>query len=432
MSLLLESIAFNHDPGSANADAINLRRNATTFVPVPEWQRGVSAAPEDSVAAYAIDEIQGNTPTIRVRLTRTDPHINEVEVRAVSTEAPTYISGWPVWPFPAWGISYYLYNYYVQLYFWQLAYLWALSTPQAGVLGTVKAKQVLFGANEESTPELFELQDHQLSRQHVGSHKIAWQWQYRPKGNLYWTNFAITRHKIYTLLAIPSDPWQQIPYHPANTQLPWTEVIEYACDWSFGATTPDEAAERITRAVYDLGSSHVRYACDVGGGPQYTDLIYPYFFLSDFLERLANGFGRGWLVNCSDCTAVVSTFANALGCDLWQSRMGTNLLVFAVNPIRTIGSAEWQLPCGWSPGFTMHEVVWKGDCTAEEPIFDPTLEVDGGSDPTVAPHVPLLPVNMVFGHPGDNLYRDRLAAPHSNARQICEARPETRTRRFVI
>ena len=78
MAILLESITFNHDPDTARADAINLRRNATTFLSVPEWQRGQDVRPEDSVAAYAIEETRGNTLTILVSLTRTAPQLRQV------------------------------------------------------------------------------------------------------------------------------------------------------------------------------------------------------------------------------------------------------------------------------------------------------------------------------------------------------------------
>jgi len=40
MGVQLEAIKFNHDSASATHDALNVRRNATQFVTVPEWQRG--------------------------------------------------------------------------------------------------------------------------------------------------------------------------------------------------------------------------------------------------------------------------------------------------------------------------------------------------------------------------------------------------------
>ena len=45
MSVRLEAIKFNHDPGAATADALTIRRNATQTVAVPEWRWGESVNP---------------------------------------------------------------------------------------------------------------------------------------------------------------------------------------------------------------------------------------------------------------------------------------------------------------------------------------------------------------------------------------------------
>ena len=48
MAFSIEAIKFNHDSSSATHDALNIRANSTTFVTVPEWQKGVSVNPSDS------------------------------------------------------------------------------------------------------------------------------------------------------------------------------------------------------------------------------------------------------------------------------------------------------------------------------------------------------------------------------------------------
>lgn len=433
MSIQLESITFNHDPTSVHSDGVNLRFNATTFLPVPEWQRNLSLQPSDSMAAYSIEETKGNQITVLVRLSRTDPGLRGAEVRAVPAINSVPDSGWPallggLYPYTYWNYWY----YYMQLYLWQLALLNSSPAPPTeGILGKVQAKQVNFNPNDASVQELFVLENPQLWHRGAGIHQVAWQWQYRTESSPLWRDFALTRHKIFTLLTLPTDPWQQAPYHPSNTQLPWTEVLDFACHWASGTRTLDQAAARITRAVYDLGGTRLRYSCESGGATKYTNFFFPYFYCTEFLEYLKGGPGLGGDVNCIDCATFVSTFANILGCDLWQSRMGNNLNVFELNPIRAIGSARWEPACGW-PGFGMHEVAWKAGCTADDEVFDACLEVDGGADPTRPPHIPLLPTNMRFGRPNQGLYLDRLAAPRNNARQICTPHPETRQRRFVI
>ena len=78
---------------------------------------------------------------------------------------------------------------------------------------------------------------------------------------------------------------------------------------------------------------------------------------------------------------------------------------------------------------TYHEVAWKGGCTTSDNVFDGCLQVDGDNDPTSAPYLALLPINLQFGNPGDLTYRDRLATPLG--RPTCNPQPGTRTRRVV-
>ena len=77
----IEAITFNHNAGAATHDAINIRRNATATVVIPEWRRFISVNPEDSPAAYAIAPTRGNDISILVSLSSTDPGMAFIEVR---------------------------------------------------------------------------------------------------------------------------------------------------------------------------------------------------------------------------------------------------------------------------------------------------------------------------------------------------------------
>jgi hypothetical protein len=150
------------------------------------------------------------------------------------------------------------------------------------------------------------------------------------------------------------------------------------------------------------------------------------------LELLKGGKGLGNRVNCTDCATIVSTFSNILGCNLWQSRMFSDMSYqFGLNPILAIGYKVWQTACN-GPGFGYHEVAWKGNCTENDELFDACLQVDGDNDPTANDplHSALLPTNMLFGNPGDMQYLDRLVPPDS--RQDCRPQPTTRHRREII
>jgi hypothetical protein len=406
VSVFLAAVSLNHDGSAATSDALNIRRNATAVVSVPEWVQGVSASPEDSPAAYAIAETKGNTLTIQARFTTNEPKLKgkQAEIRALDPTASP----------PGGGCS-----GCAGILRWLG---WLIRLLVGNVLGDVKARWVSFNEAGLSAFELFELQHVRLWDVGVGVRTTTWRWQYRLKKNDPWTDFATSEHRIYVLLEVPKAPWQQTPNLPNNTQLPWTDVLDRACIWAFAATSRDAAAEKVTQSVYGLGPSIVEYDCPGGGSSWYSSGS---FKCSAFLDLLQGGFGLGKYINCSDCATIVSTFANAVGCDLWQSRMAS---FFALNPLLAIGSNVWQTACGWG-SFSYHEVAWKDGCTANDPVWDACLQVDGDADPTSAPHTALLPVNLRFGTPGSMDYLDRLVPPASRA--ACQPQPATRKRRMV-
>lgn len=405
MSIQLEAIKFNHDPNGASVDALNIRRNASTFVTIPEWQRNVSVNPEDSPAAYSIKETAGQTITIQAQFRRLNPQIQSVDIRALDNQVIPNQLG-------CLGLIAYL-----------LGVLWKALF--GNVLGEVQARTVTFNA-DLSAFETFQLKNTKLASNAVSKRTTEWQWQYKLPNSNTWTNFQLSRHRVYVLLETPKPPWQQAPYNSGNVQLPWTEVLDYACEWSGLAQTRDDAAARITQRVYELAPSLIEYDCPGGGGTRYAS---PNFDCTAFLERVKGGPGRGKYVNCSDCAAFVSTFANAVGCDLWQSRMyNQQWSTFFLNEILGIGSNVWQTACGW-PGFSYHEVAWKGACDVNDEVFDACLQVDGDIDPLTAPHTALLPTNLVFGTPGSGQYRDRLCTVAG--RPLCPAQPGSRQRRSV-
>lgn len=400
MAVTLDSIKLNHDPSTATTNAINIRKNATELIQVPEWRAGISVTPEDSRAAYAIEETNGQTLTIQARFRWSGPAAKQaIEVRALD---PTVN---PPGPSGCLGIILQLIREIIRALF-------------GNVLGEVKSKTVAFGPGGISAYETFELTKTRLDKAAVSIRTTTWRWQYRVAGGS-WTDFETSTHRIYVLLEVPNAPWQQSPYSSSNTQLPWTDVLDRACAWAAFAVDRDSAAAGITSGVYKLGTSVVTYDCPGGGASHYA---YPNFDCTAFLDRIAGGFGNGQHVNCTDCATFVATFANAVGCDLWQSRMGWG---FDLNPLLAIGSNAWQTACGWG-GFSYHEVAWKGACGATEAIFDACLQVDGDADPTTAPHTPLLPTNMTFGTSGSGGYRDKLSPGGT-----CDPQPGSRVHRSV-
>ena len=388
----VDAIKFNHDPAGCSHDALTIRRNYTTPVTVPEWKKG-KVAPEESPAAYAIKEITGQTVTIMVRFA--------IKIKEFPAKKPDHLE----------------------------LKIRAIPPPRMRcVLGQVKEQTVTFDLSRLplKRPYIeFELENTRLGIAGVGIHTVKWNWQYKVVSPLEhfpppkWITFDTTTHRIYTVLEVPKAPWLQAPPPASVTQLPWTDALDYACTWARGATTLDDAACKVTKAIYDLGPLTVTYDCPGWGGSHYS---WPEFACTKFIERLKGGVGWGVYVNCSDCATFVSSFANILGCDLWQSRMGWS---FDLKPLLAIGSTVCETACGW-PGFSYHEVAWTGACLADDRVYDACLLLDCAVDPAN----PVLPCNMRFGNCGNGDYRDRLATAATCGN--CAPLPDSRSRRVVV
>ncbi len=404
----LESIAFAHAPADPSISALPIRRDDATPVVVPEWRRDATIGPEDAPAAYAAARLVA--PVLVVQVGRTAA-AGDGELRAVDPlrlELETL------------GVD--------------AASAAALLARSGNVLGDVAVAPVAFppapAAADVATLRMGLEPPGPLAERGVGVQDIAWRWQWRADPGDDWVDVGTTAHRVYLLLDRPTGPWVAGTGDPANTQLPWTAVLDHACRWAEGSTTSEAAATRVTQAVFDLGPDLFEYGCPILAATQYSS---PVFDCTAFLDRLRGGLGNGRFLNCTDCATIVSTFANALGCDLWQSTMWTLgptgvLDPFTVNEIVAIGSADWRTPCGWI-GFNYHEVAWTGACGADDAVYDACLLIDGDPDPTADPHVPLLPADLRFGLPGEGGYRDLLADPAGRVK--CAPQPSTRQRRFV-
>jgi hypothetical protein len=404
MSVILDAIKFNHNTGSHTTDALTIRKNRYEDISVPEWQNGISIKPEDSPAAYAILQTTGNTITIYARFHTTGATLSTAEIRAID---PALLRGY-------WG-----WLMRVIYFFRRFVY--------GNILGEVKAKGVTFNITGHTGFTSFELTRPQIARAGVGIYNIEWQWQYRSGGSRRWHNMQLSKHRIYVILETPKESWNQIP---GSDHLPWIDVLDYSCAWARGAKTKDHAATGITENVFALGNSVIEYDC-----PNFGDTHYCYatnFDCTKFIERMKGGTGNGQYVNCTDIATVVTTFSNILGCELWNSKMqgpwGTG---FQLNPILAIGGSVWQTACGWG-AFSYHEVAWKNNCDVNDELFDACLQVDGDSDPTAAPHVPLLPTNIKFGDcNGALLYRQRLSPAITTGCTDCVPDPVHKKRRTL-
>lgn len=376
MNVILEAIKFNHDTDSATGEAFNIRRNETEVVTAPEWRRGISVTAAQSPAAYAIAATRGNVLTIKAQFTGTAN--GTVRVRAIEARSDHHqVRGCnPIGARLA-------------------AFLSVRSARSGNVLGEVKEREIEFDTAGQTGFETFELHHVRIWNTGIKVSNTEWRWQFRARRGDDWTDFALTRHRIYTVLDIPGCPWEQTPHDDGNTQLPWADALEYTCDWADGARSPDDAASLVTQNIYDLGSSGVTYS----GSSLYS---CPNFNCTQFLDLLGGGTGAGWQMNCSDCATAVSSLANLVGCNLRQLQLGP--CSFHTKPIKLLGFPQ-EMP----DEFFGHEVAWKGSVNEDGQLFDACLQVDGDDQPEAPPFVALLPSNIPFGRTGEKHYRFRLS-----------------------
>ena len=374
MTISIEAINFNHDPLSADTDALTIRRNQTDEAPVPEWRSGMTF-PEASPAAYTVDQIRNNGLTIKAQFRRESSDPTTVEVRAVARGA--------------------------------------------NVLGNVVSRTISF-VNGVSAPETFQLNTASLNPG-VGVWDIAWDW-YAGEDFL-----QTTRHRIYTLVSAPQPPWGQPGSTFVDFQLPWTEVLDHACRQAAEAQTVDEAADKLTRWLFSLGESKLQYN-EGSGDSCFTIPGMQTFKCTQFLQLLAADPGTRSRVNCTDCATILSSFANILGCNLVQSRIGFE---FETNLIQKIG-----LTFPNRQYFNFHEIACKfpsngnGNGNADALVYDFCLQFDGDTDRADLNFLPTLGTNIPLGVPGSEGYHFRLIAPSPGGNPP-EEKPRTRVQRKI-
>jgi hypothetical protein len=377
MDVVLEAIQFNHESNAATVDAFNIRRNETAAITLPEWQ-GNNGSPLSSPAAYAKASIGNNKVIVKARFHSTDTTLGKIWVQALDGHPP-----------PA---------------------------NAANVLGTVPPTEVLLNNGQ---PDFVPLTlDHvTINTAGVSVSEVIWRWQFSLNGTA-WTDLVTTTHRIYTVLSLPTAPWQPLSPQITNIQVPWTEVLDLACDWAKGQQDVAGAAGKITDNINALGPGKVIW----DPKSSYIKEGTRNFLCSQFLDLIRRGPQSGQTVNCADCATAVSIFSNILGASLSQAGMGTD---FSYNHLIKIGG---QAP--FASSFQLHEVAWTGDCTNDDFVFDACLQLDGEGPPETDPFVALLPKNMLFGTPEDEQYQFRLSGRKTFG-GLCQADPGSKRQRII-
>lgn len=432
----LDWIRFNHDFESASHDAINIRVDAALegFSADPEWRRGISREPDDSVAAYAGVPIDSNGVTIRVGLTRAPNDPQRIVIRARDLDE---------WEKPEGCAGLFRYFFFGAI---------ESAVGNINILGAVSEALVDFGSGDATEALVEPTRTPAGVKVGVRSGITRWQWEWRAddwewRDDSAWQPLEQTRHRIYSLLDVPREPWAQLPYARTNIRLPWARALAHAVGWAHMSGDAAMAARRVTEQVNGL--DRFQYNCGpmprqsvyCDGSRSTPNDDYSIFYISEFLDRLERrSEGLGPWLNCSDCASIVVTMANLVGCDLIEGQLKDprvrendqrRTFAFPINDLMLIGHSDWTNACGVT-NFNYHEVAWSGLPGPNGLVYDACAAVDGDSDPRNPPHTRLLATGERFGDPGEMRYRDRLSPPDVSEGGVPDPRPEGAGWRRII
>lgn len=189
-------------------------------------------------------------------------------------------------------------------------------------------------------------------------------------------------HEYYTVLAAPQAPMS----------VPWTEVVEYECDWASGLSNAGGAAGAIVQGLFNWGLKY-----DITDGvphfPEGAGSGNSNFYLTAFLQAK----GTSSLCNCYDMGKAMKTFCNAIGCGTsyrYSSPFGyLNCImpigrVWTNNPFYPNLSSPYNIPIVEEDLSYPNRTKFGNHAfgSISDNIYDACLKVDTDSNPDAPPH----------------------------------------------
>ena len=224
-----------------------------------------------------------------------------------------------------------------------------------------------------------------IRRMSTGFYKstLNFKWYRKTQNGSEWTLSNNITVPLYNFPLKPTSPWSKIKGEKNN---PWTAVLDLLWDKSINnpknyeiryQTMPNQISKAITYIVNSkLG---LVYDTDGGGRTQFGSGTYD---LTDFLKCLngtstTNLYRNKRVINCTDCARAVTTFANLLGCNLFNVVFGYTV-GFRCNKVMTLGADIWDYPFsdgteGW---FGYHEISMVETYAYTSNIYDACLKVN--------------------------------------------------------
>lgn len=388
------SIAFHHGT-LGYIDSINVRKNATEQWPWPEWCDGRAVT---SPAVYRLSSftVPGSHPALAVKLIGSRDLNGTYSVRGTMLAAGSALLG-----------------------------------------STATVRAAFVGGNLVGEVVMFELPNHIMHQGGIRKEQIEWRWEYQNPEGGEWITMRTTRHTIYTILSSVHAPWRSSDAQGLLYSRPWTDVLDMLIPYVQGLSAPGAVMSGIVDMIYNrfhlIYSGGAAWAISVDPATQ-TQMLY----LHAFLTRNA---ARENTVNCQDCAALTTVFANILGCDMRVQVIAPNTGgAYRTGKVLLIGESTWRYPHSEHSGegfFDYHFVAVLnvlGDISnGTTYVYDACMKLNDSTDPWEAnPTNPQLACGMVFsqyaGFPAvplqtpvvNNSYREHTCANTQDGIGNCE------------
>lgn len=341
--ITVSNIEFHHRvPGKI--DAVSIRKNAKETWPTPEWQ---ADPPKSGPAVYRLSSFTG-TRDLMIR---------------VQFSASREVNG----TFRIRGNA---------------------DTDRSMLLGSTGEISVSFvnGVMQTEWADVLLLQ-HQMAGAGIQKKEIAWDWEYYDPDDDAWVSMLKTSHTIYTILGNVNSPWQRGTDVRLDLSSPWTDILDIivnSSQFSMGnIRTIDSALSAVTEMVYQnlklkYGGMSGISAWGGGQSPVFLDLQS---FLSDYPQIQT--------VNCQDCAALVTVFANILGCDLRPMILvPDDGQAFQTEKLLLIGESAWRYPVEEKKGEGYFSYHWAavprdkaGAANSDTPVYDACMKFNNSGTP---------------------------------------------------
>ena len=339
--ITLESITFNHDLTRCDTSALNLRKNDTEVVGIPEWRDNGKV---NNPIAYAIKQLEDVQIKAKFRMSYNHPTYITIRAKACT--------GNPLGDLPE-TTAYFEYG---------------------------KSKELSFKIS---------LDIGDLTIGCIPS--LQWDWEYCAAEANQWKKICITTHKVFFLNDIPTDPWSQNILNEKDW--PWSDFLDISSGWlpKEGVKQSECMASVFTEGINK--KSGLKY----NGSGNFTHINCSnnlcHFYMSHFIK--ANKMSDKYVeVECSDCAILLQICTT-----LWKNE-NLQTVVFLRTNRKEIQTC-YLYPIGFdktnwnTEKWSYHVITTCGARNPDDsnPVFDCCIHLDGSDDPWngTKAQIPLLP-----------------------------------------